>query len=312
MSERSLADLGSKLFNPKIEFRPRILDTAKRVRGVLDGQFIFDTTSAKLVWEIPYYPQYWIPKTDFLDAATFTEDKPISGIQSSTSKLSVKRGGGNSNSTSKSVHTLLVPDSFNSELAGYVKIDFKALDAWYEEQSLVLYHPKDPFHRVDILPSGRHVRVELDGVVLADTTDQGGVMSLWETNFPARWYLPQTAVRWEYLTPSATKTGCPYKGEASYYNAVIDGRETKDVVWWYPNPTLESGLIRGMLCFYPDKVDTWVDGKRIEKIGMPNIKKVVDEEDRKRQENNMKCWSAGNDRDEEDADHHHHHEAVLI
>jgi len=258
-----LADLASKLFNAKLDFRPKIVPTAKRVRGVLNGRYIFDTTDAKLVWEHKYFPQYWIPRSDFSATAKFEDDKPVSGIQSSTSKLSVEGG--------KPVSTLLVPDSFNSELAGHVKIDFKALDAWYEEQAQVLYHPKDPYHRVDILPSGRKVRVEIDGVCLADTGDEGGVMSLWETNFPGRWYLPRTAIRWEYLTPSETHTGCPYKGEASYYNAVVNGKEHKDVVWWYKNPTLESGQVAGMLCFYPDKVDTWVDGKPIEKIGMPGL-----------------------------------------
>jgi uncharacterized protein (DUF427 family) len=142
---------------------------------------------------------------------------------------------------------LLVPDSFNSELAGYVKINFKDLDAWYEEMSEVLYHPKDPFHRVDILPSGRHVKVEVAGTTLADTGNEGGVMSLWETNLPGRWYLPRTAVKWEHLKPSDTKTGCPYKGQASYYSAVVNGKEYKDVVWWYENPTSESGLIKGMV-----------------------------------------------------------------
>jgi len=224
------------------------------VRGMLNGRYIFDTTAAKLVWENPYFPYYWIPKSDFLSTASFTDDKPISGTQSSTSKLSVG---------DKSVPALLVPDSFNSELAGLVKIDFKALDAWYEEQALVRYYPKDPSHRVDILPSGRHVRVEIDGVVLADTADQGGVMSLWETNLPGRWYLPRTAVKWEYLTPSETHTACPYKGEASYYNATVNGKEYKDVVWWYKNPTLESAQIVGALCFYPGKVDTWIDGKPV-------------------------------------------------
>ncbi|KIW28028.1 uncharacterized protein PV07_07718 [Cladophialophora immunda] len=255
-----LAELGSKLFSPNPESRPKIVGTEKRVRGVLNGKYIFDTTAAKLVWENGYYPMYWIPKSDFLDAAKFADDKPISGINSSTSTLSV----GN-----KSVPSLIVPDSFNSELVGYVKIDFKALDAWYEEQVQVLYHPKDPYHRVDLLPSGRQVRVEIDGVRLADTGSEGGVMSLWETNFPARWYLPRTAINWEYLTPSDTHTGCPYKGEASYYNAVINGKEVKDVAWWYKNPTQESAGILGMLCFYPNKVDTWVDGKEIAKIGMP-------------------------------------------
>lgn len=232
-----MAQLGAKLFHPKAEFRPKIISTDKRIRGVLNGEYIFDTTSAKLVWE-KYFPQYWIPQVDLLQTATITADRAISGIQSSTSRLEV---------AGKSIPTLLVPDSFNSELAGYVKIKFEDIDAWYEELSQVRYHPKDPFHRVDILPTGRHVKVEIEGTVLADTGADGGVLGLWETNFPARWYLPRTAVNWKYLRPSSTKTGCPYKGEASYYNVVIDGKEHKDVVWWYPNPTLESGMISGMV-----------------------------------------------------------------
>lgn len=251
-----LAELASKLFSAKKEDIPKIVATQKRVRGVLNGKYIFDTTAAKLVWENGYYPNYWIPKSDFLSTVNFAEDKPISGINSSTSTLSVDN---------KSVASLVVPDSFNSDLAGYVKIDFKALDAWYEEQAQVVYHPKDPYHRVDVLPTGRHVKVEIDGVVVADTGNEGGVMSLWETRFPARWYLPRTAIKWEYLTPSDTHTGCPYKGEASYYNAVINGKEIKDVAWWYKNPIQESASIIGMLCFYPNKVDTFVDGKAIEK-----------------------------------------------
>ncbi|KAJ9658766.1 hypothetical protein H2198_003512 [Neophaeococcomyces mojaviensis] len=257
-----LAQLGAKLFNPREEFRPKIVASDKRVRGLLNNQWIFDTTSALLVWEIPYFPHYWIPKSSFLPAASFKADAAISGIQSSTSRLIVG---------DKNIETLTVPDGYNTQLAGYVKIESKDLDAWYEEQSQVLYHPKDPFHRIDILPSGRHVQVKLAGQTLADTGSEGGVMGLWETNFPARWYLPRTAVNWQYLKPSSTKTGCPYKGEASYYDAVIEGKEHKDVVWWYENPTTESATIKGMLCFYPDKVETEVDGKAIEKVGMPKL-----------------------------------------
>lgn len=222
---------------------------------MLKGKYIFDTTAAKLVWE-GYSPSYWIPRADFDSKVNFAEDKPVSGIDSSTSKLSVG---------DKTVSALVVPDSFNSELAGYVKIPFKSLDAWYEEQSQVLYGPKDPFHRVDLLPSGRNIRHEIDGVVLADTGSEGGVMSLWETKYPARWYLPRTAIKWEYLTPSDTHTACPYKGTASYYNAVINGKEIKDVAWWYEQPIQESAGVIGMLCFYPTKVDTWLDGKQVPK-----------------------------------------------
>jgi Domain of unknown function (DUF427) len=129
--------------------------------------------------------RYWIPRSSFTDAATFTSDKSISGIDPSTATITVN---------DHSVPTLIVPSGFNSELVGYVKIEFKALDEWLEEQSQIVYHPKDPHHRVDCLPSGRQIRVEIDGVVLADTGSQGGVMSLWETHLPARWYLPRTAV----------------------------------------------------------------------------------------------------------------------
>ncbi|KIV96849.1 hypothetical protein, variant [Exophiala mesophila] len=260
-----LADLASKLFHADSDFHPKILPTEKRVRGVLNGEWIFDTAEALMVWEVKWFPSYWIPRKDILPTAKLVDDKPISGIQSSTSKLYVG---------DKWVTTLLVPDSFNSPLAGYVKIEAKALDAWYEEQSEVLYHPKDPFHRVDILPSGRHVRVEVEGTVLADTTDQGGVRALFETNFPARWYLPRTAINWSYLRPSDTKTGCPYKGQASYYDGVIGDKVIKDIAWWYPSPIMESYEVTGFLCFYPDKVTTLVDGKDITKIDSSKSQKL--------------------------------------
>lgn len=233
-----LADLASKLFHPDTSYRPKIVPTEKRIRGLLSSQWLFSTTSAKLVWEIPYFPHLWIPRSSITPLATITPDAAISGIQSSTSKLSLG---------DKTITALVVPDSFNTELAGYVKIEFKDLDAWFEEQAQIHYHPKDPFHRVDILPSGRHVKITLAGRTLADTGTEGGVMSLWETNFPGRWYVPATAVDFSLLRPSETKTGCPYKGSASYYDAVIDGKEYKDVVWWYENPTVESIAIRGLV-----------------------------------------------------------------
>jgi uncharacterized protein (DUF427 family) len=249
----SLQALALSLFTANTENIPKFLPTEKRVLGLFNDKFIFDTTSAKLVWE-KYSPQYWIPKCDFLEAANFTADIPIPGIDPVLSTLTV---------TSKSVSSLVVPDSSLSDLAGYVKLNFKDLDAWYEEQAQLIYYPKDPFHRVDILPSGRHIRVQIGSLCLADTGEEGGVLALFETNLPARWYIPRTAIKWEYLIPSETHTGCPYKGEASCYSALINGNEVKDVAWWYRNPTRESGNIIGMLCFYPAKVDMWIDGKKL-------------------------------------------------
>ncbi len=129
--------------------------------------------------------RYWIPRSSVSNAATFTNDKAISGIDSSTAYINVNE---------KAIPALVVPSSFNRELAGYVKIEFNALDEWLEEQSHVIYHPKDPFHRVDVLPTCRHVRIEIDGTVLADTCSEGGVMSSWKTSFPTRWSLPRATI----------------------------------------------------------------------------------------------------------------------
>ncbi|ETN38046.1 uncharacterized protein HMPREF1541_07669 [Cyphellophora europaea CBS 101466] len=259
-----ITQLASRLFTANGFSPVKTLPTDKRVRGFLNQHLLFDTTAALLVWEHKFFPQYWIPRADFTAAAVFDKDQPVSGIESSTYSLTTKEG-----QEKKSVPALVVPESFDHELKGLVKVEFKSIDAWYEELAEVLFHPKDPFHRVDLLPSGRQVKVEVEGAVVADTAGEGGVVSLWETNFPGRWYLPGTAIRWQYLRKSDTKTGCPYKGQASYYDAVVDGKEVKDVVWYYENPTQESAGIKGLYCFYPDKVRTWVDGKEIERVGMP-------------------------------------------
>jgi uncharacterized protein (DUF427 family) len=185
-----ITQLAARLFSPS-GFSPiRTLPTSKRIRGYLNSSLLFDTTAALLVWEHQYFPYYWIPKSDFAEGtAVFSKDKPISGIESSTFSVSTGAEG-----KGKEIKALVVPEGFNSELAGYVKIDFTGLDKAFEELEEVKFHPKDPFHRVDLLPTGRHVKVEVEGVVVADTGSEGGVVGLWETNFPARWYLPGTSV----------------------------------------------------------------------------------------------------------------------
>ncbi|KAK5069691.1 hypothetical protein LTR64_008125 [Lithohypha guttulata] len=260
-----LAELGAQLSQSQPAYRPKIVNTERRVRALLDGRWMFDTTNAKLVWESKYFPQYWIPRSSFTSATSFPDSSAGSETQSCTHELTVG---------DKTICALLVPESFDTELAGYVKIEFTDLDAWFEEQQQIYYHPMDPYHRVDILPSGRHVKVTLAGQTLADTGSEAGVMSLWETDLPGRWYLPATAVNFSLLRVSNTKTGCPYKGQASYYDAVVQGKKYKDVVWWYKDPTGESMAIKGLLCFYPDKVETFVDGEPIARTGLPPMSKV--------------------------------------
>jgi len=147
-------------------------------------------------------------------------------------------------------------------LEGLVRFEFKAMDAWFEEDQQIYDHPKNPYSRIDILASSRKIEVKIGGVTVAESSNS---MFLFETGARPRYYLPKTSVKQQYLTPSTTTTKCPYKGLAQYYNVTVGGEEYKDIIWWYEYPTMESAGIQGLLCFYNEKVDTYVDGVLEEK-----------------------------------------------
>ena len=115
------------------------------------------------------------------------------------------------------------------------------MDAWYEEDEQVFVHPKDPYHRVDVLESSRNVKVTVDGEVVA-VTDRPKV--LFETGLPPRYYIPPEDVREDILVASEKTTQCPYKGVASYYSVEAGGERVEDLVWYYPEPLPEVGIDR--------------------------------------------------------------------
>lgn len=125
-------------------------------------------------------------------------------------------------------------------------------DQWLEEDTPIYNHPKDPFKRVDIVTSTRPIKVEIDGNQVACSAAS---MHLYETALPVRYYMPLTAIDTSMLRPSNTRTQCPYKGEAEYYNVVVKGNEYKDLVWFYTRPIIGCAAIAGMYCFYNEKVD---------------------------------------------------------
>jgi uncharacterized protein (DUF427 family) len=144
-------------------------------------------------------------------------------------------------------------------LAGHVRIAWDAMGAWFEEDEQVYFHPRDPYVRVDALRSTRHVVVELDGHVLADTH---APVILYETGHVPRHYLPATDVRLDLLERSERVTHCPYKGSTLYYHVRAGERVERDVAWSYPTPFPESIAIAGMICFPADRVQLTVDGDR--------------------------------------------------
>ena len=131
------------------------------------------------------------------------------------------------------------------------------MDKWMEEDEELFKHARDPYKRVDALPSKRHVRVVVDGHTVAETRRPHLVF---ETNQPGALLHPQEDVRMDMLTPSATTSRCPYKGPASYWSVKISGEAFSDLVWGYMEPIAEIPKIKGLLCFFHERgCDIYVD-----------------------------------------------------
>ncbi len=144
-----------------------------------------------------------------------------------------------------------VPAGPEEDATGYVTVAWDAVDAWFEEDEEVFGHPRNPYHRVDCLRSGRRLRVEAGGDTLVDTTD---TLAVYETALEPRLYVDSRFVRMDLLTTSATQTYCPYKGTASYWTAHIGDVVLDDIAWSYEEPLPESIPLGHFLSFDEKRV----------------------------------------------------------
>jgi uncharacterized protein (DUF427 family) len=234
-----------------IHFEP----SQRRVRVMFGGVTVADSRSVTLVIEKKRLAVYYFPikdvRQDLLVPTSFKSDHPGKG---EASFYSVKVG---ERISEKAAWRYLTPE--RPELEDQVAFYWDKMDSWFEEDDEVFVHPRDPYHRVDVLNSSRHVKVVVGGEVMAETTRP---RLLFETGLPVRYYIPKLDVRLDLLTPTATSTRCPYKGKASYWSVNVNGKEFKDIVWGYPAPIPECPKIENLLCFYDEKVDAvYVDGE---------------------------------------------------
>jgi uncharacterized protein (DUF427 family) len=254
----------------------------KRIRAVLRGETVVDSTQAMLVWEPRrIVPSYAVPVGDVRGelspaAAPAPGDTGGAGVQLPT----LSRRPVLDPSVPFSAHTadgqVVDVRAFGQDgqdgqgagfkpadpdLSGYVVLDFRAFDGWYEEDEANVSHPRDPFHRIDVLTSSRNVRLELDGQVLADSARP---MLLFETMLPVRYYLPREDIR-AALTPSDTRTYCAYKGQASYWSVTVGGEVSPDIAWTYQAPLHDAAPVSGRVAFFDERIDVVVDGKRNER-----------------------------------------------
>ncbi|MGY1744827.1 DUF427 domain-containing protein [Blastococcus sp. SYSU D00695] len=219
----------------------------RRVRAVLADRVVLDTSRARYGWEWPPYPQFHVPVAD-VDPAVLVDE----GVDEDRPLGRARRHGLRAGSTDRPAAGWCYTDG---PLAGHLRFEWAALDAWFEEDEEVFVHPRNPYARVDALRSQRHVRVELGGVLLAESRSP---VLLFETGLPPRCYLPRTDVRFAHLVPSGTRTRCPYKGRTSDYWSVRGG--PTDVAWSYETPVGAALAVAGLVAFLDEAVDVVLDG----------------------------------------------------
>ena len=232
----------------------------QRIRAVVGDETLVDSREAKLLHESGHLPVYYFPRHEVrFDLLEPSETRTYCPHKGEASYWTVVTG---EQRIEDAAWTYREPLESAAFLAEHIALYWNRVDAWLAEDELLLGHPHDPFHRIDVHPTSRHVRVLLDGEVLADSVRAVG---LFETALPPRWYLPAEDVRTELLEPSATTTRCAYKGLASYWSARVRGRLVEDLVWSYPEPQHEAEQVRGLLCFFNERVDLELDGELVER-----------------------------------------------
>jgi uncharacterized protein (DUF427 family) len=237
--------------------RIRLERSAKRVRAYLGGELVVDSTRPVLVWEVPYYPAYYFPLDD-VRMELLEEDGSVTHSPSrGDGALFVVRAGEREAPRA----AWRYKDSPIEDLRELIRFDWQSMDAWFEEDEEVFTHPRNPYTRVDILASSRHVRVEVGGTTVAESASP---RLLFETGLPVRYYLPREDVRLDALAPSNTSSYCAYKGEASYWS-----HRGEDIAWTYEAPLREAEPVRDLVCFFNEKTDIEVDGEPQERPASP-------------------------------------------
>jgi uncharacterized protein (DUF427 family) len=224
----------------------------RRLRAELGGSTVVQNDDAVLLFEPGRYPVAYFPLADFADGALRPSEHRTEHRDLGETAWFEVVGGARRGAWQ---HVAL-PDHA-AILDGKVALAWRAMDAFYEEDDRILGHAADPYHRIDIRRTFRHLVVRAGDRVVADTSNP---LVLYESGFAPRWYVPRADVVAEALTLVELQTFCPYKGIASYYD--IDG--TRHAAWSYRAPFDEMAAIGDLLSFEPDKVEVTLDDERLE------------------------------------------------
>jgi uncharacterized protein (DUF427 family) len=227
--------------------------TPKRIRVEVGGEVIADSRHAFLLHEGGLQPVYYFPPEDVRDEFLEPSERHTHCPKKGDASYYTIRAGGEV----VQAGAWYYPDPLDGTppIKDLIAFYFDRMGRWLEEGEQIGVHPRDPYHRIDVLASDRQVRVSVNGELLAETDR---ALALFESNLPTRWYMPAEDVVVS-LEPSDTVTRCPYKGTAAYYS--VPGDDGQDLLWYYDEPFDEVRKIRGLVCFYNERVDIELDGE---------------------------------------------------
>ena len=228
------------------------------VRGYVGDEAVVDSRNALLFWEDRFpVPGYAFPRADvrtdlLVPAAAERAERQFFGPKGPVRDVYDVVVGGRTLAGAAWVRD-------DPAISDRIVLTWKpgVLDRWLEEDEEVFAHPRDPYKRVDALPSSRHVQVSIGGTVVADSRSP---VLLFETHLPTRYYLPREDVRLDLLEPSGNRSDCPYKGHAEEYWSLPGVRDADNVAWSYADPLPAVGHVAGRIAFYNELVDLTVDG----------------------------------------------------
>lgn len=226
----------------------------RRVRVVLGGETVVDSTDVLRLLHPPgRTPTYLFPREHVrMDLFEPSERRRFDPAMGKGTYWSVQVG---KRRAVDAAYSFEQPPEAAAAVAGLVAFDWDSMDGVFEEDEEVFVHPRDPYTRIDVLRSSRHVRVSLNGAIVAESSRP---RMLLESGLPVRYYLPREDVRTDLLEPSYTTTRCPYKGIAHYWSLRDGDRYEKDLVWTYPEPFHDAEAVRGLLCFTDERVELQV------------------------------------------------------
>jgi len=244
-----------------VHFEP----SPKWLRVMFGGETIADSTEAKLLFESHHIPVYYFPLSDVrMDLMERTDHASHCPFKGDASYWTINAGG---RSAENAMWGYEDPLPEVPELAGHVAFYWNKVDKWMEEDEEIFIHARDPYKRIDVIPSTRRIDVVAGGETVASSSR---AMFLFETGLPTRYYLPADDVRMDLLSPTDHQTACPYKGRASYHSLEVKGETFDNIVWYYTNPLPEVGRIKDLICFFNEKVDAvLVDSEPEEKVKTP-------------------------------------------